>query len=82
MAKINYTDHLDDLLERLMAEDIDGDELQKTLKVAKVVTDIAKVKVDEKKLRIEQFKALSDAGFVPLEIADDLKKQLGFKLIE
>ena len=82
MAKINYSDHLDDLLERLMAEDIDGDELQKNLKVAKVVTDIAKVKVDEKKLKIEQFKALSDAGFVPLEIADDLKKQLGFKLIE
>ena len=84
MSKLNYNDHLDDLMERLMSEDISEEDMTKTLKIAKAVTDIAKIKMDEKKLKVDQFNALKNAGFVPMDLADDLGKSLGLqkKLID
>ena len=75
MSKLNYNDHLDDLMERLMSEDISEEDMTKTLKIAKAVTDIAKIKMDEKKLKVDQFNALKNAGFVPVAIVTG--KQIG-----
>lgn len=84
MSKINYNDHLDDLIDRLMSEDLTDEDLTKTLKISKAVSEIAKIKVDEKRVKVEQFTALKNAGFVPLGLADDLQKSVGIeqKMVE
>lgn len=72
MAKISIDDHMDDLLERLMSEDISAEDLEKTVKISKVVTGIAKVKLDQEKNKMEMFNSLYNAGFVPTELSNEL----------
>lgn len=83
MAKIYYTDHLDDLMERIMSEDITPEELEKTIKMTKVVLEIGKTKLDKEKLeidrgrlKVEQFNALKSGGFIPQQLANDFKQSL------
>lgn len=78
--KIELNDHLDDMIDRLMAEDISNDELEKVTKIAKSLTEIAKIKlaaesqmIESKKLKLDTFKTLHTAGYVPKELSMELK---------
>lgn len=78
--KIELNDHLDDMIDRLMSEDISNDELEKITKIARSLTEIAKIKlsaesqiIESKKLQLDTFKTLHSSGYVAKELATELK---------
>jgi len=75
MAKLHFTDHLDDMMERLMNEDLSGDNLKNEIDRAKALAQLTAQKINHDKNIINAVKIVSDGS----ASKDDLK---GFLKIE
>lgn len=64
MAKIHYTERLDEILDDLFNENLSNEEFEKLSKKAKIVTDIAKVKVAHDSNRINAFTFMAEQGYI------------------
>jgi len=73
MGKISYNDHLDDMMERLMDEDISEQELELEIKRAKALCLIAEKKIAHEKNVINAVRVMSD-GLID---KSDLKLVIG-----
>lgn len=62
MAKVKYTDHLDDLLERFMNEDLSDKELEKLVKQAKAIVPVAKILLQAEKIKVDATVRLIEKG--------------------
>lgn len=67
MSKINFNDHLDDMMERLMNEDLKPEELELELKRSKALCQIADRKIEHNKTSLIALKMVSNG---------DIKKDL------
>ncbi|HAH55578.1 MAG TPA: hypothetical protein DCM02_09955 [Flavobacterium sp.] len=74
MSKITYTDHLDDMIERLMNEDISKEQLEIEVTRCKSVCQIVNIKIADKKITLQAMKMLSngdiDKKFIPKEFSE------------
>lgn len=62
MTKLNFNDHLDDMMERLMEEDITPQDLEKEVKRAKALCQLAdrKIKHNETVIKAAQLISSGD----------------------
>ena len=74
MSKITYSDHLDDMMERLMDEDISPEQLQMEISRSKALCNIADKKIADKKIQFNMMIAVSsgkiDDRFIPAEFSE------------
>ena len=50
MSKLNFNDHLDDMMQRLMDESLTSEQLELELKRSKALCQIADKKIEDKKV--------------------------------
>ncbi|KUJ54017.1 hypothetical protein [Chryseobacterium aquaticum] len=78
MSKLTFNDHLDDMMERLMNEDLSSDQLEIELKRGKALCQIADKKIQDKKVALQFVQAISSGQIsekmIPLVFADDFRK--------
>lgn len=78
MSKISFSDHLDDMLDRLMNEDLSDADLEKEIKRSRAVAKIVQQKINDKKLSLDFVKAISggiiDEKLIPEVFIEDLNK--------
>lgn len=78
MSKISFSDHLDDMLDRLMNEDLSDKDLEKEIKRSRAVAKIVQQKINDKKLSLDFVKAISggiiDEKLIPGVFIEDLNK--------
>ena len=71
MSKLNFNDHLDDMMERLMNEDISQEQLEIEVKRSKALCQIADKKIADRKIMLQAMKMVSngdiDKKFIPKE---------------
>lgn len=70
MSKISFNDHLDDMMERLMSEDITPEQLEKEVKRSKALCQVADRKIEHNKTVIMALKLVS-AGEVKKDMLND-----------
>lgn len=77
MSKINFNDHLDDMMERLMNEDITAEQLELEIKRSKAICQVVEKKIESQKVLVDVMVALSsgdiEKDFIPAEFSN-LKK--------
>lgn len=78
MSKLTFNDHLDDMMERLMNEDLSSDQLELELKRSKALCQIADKKIEDKKVALEFVQAISSGEIsekmIPVVFVDDFKR--------
>jgi hypothetical protein len=78
MSKLTFNDHLDDMMERLMNEDLKSEELDLEIKRSKAMVQIATAKIEDKKIGLEFIRLVSqgelNANIIPATFAEDYKK--------
>lgn len=62
MAKVKYTDHLDDLLERFMDEKLTDKQLEKLVTQAKAIVPVAKILLQADKIKVDATVRLIERG--------------------
>ena len=71
MSKLSFNDHLDDMMERLMSEDISKEQLEIEVKRSKALCQIADKKIEDRKIMLQAMKMVSngdiDKKFIPIE---------------
>lgn len=76
--KVTFNDHLDDMMERLMAEDLKPEELENEIKRSKALCQIAAQKIEDKKTELQFVKVLSQGmineKFIPTSFTPILKQ--------
>lgn len=72
MSKINFNDHLDDMMERLMNEDLTTEELDNEVRRSKARCQIAGKKIENNKLIIQAAKMISNGEIDKKFINDDI----------
>lgn len=72
MSKLNFNDHLDDMMERLMNEDITNEELELEIKRSKAICQIADRKIQNNKTTLLALKMVSDGDIKKEFITNDL----------
>ncbi|WP_395974221.1 hypothetical protein [Chryseobacterium cucumeris] len=65
MSKLTFNDHLDDMMDRLMNEDLKGDELDLEIKRSKAICQIAAAKIEDKKTGLEFIRLMSQGEINP-----------------
>lgn len=70
MSKINFNDHLDDMMDRLMNEDITTNDLEKEVKRSKALCQVADRKIAHNKTVIIALKMVS-AGDIKSELLNE-----------
>lgn len=53
MSKLTFNDHLDDMMERLMNEDLKPEELENEIKRGKALCQLAAAKIEDKKTELK-----------------------------
>lgn len=78
MSKLTFNDHLDDMMERLMNEDISADDLELELKRSKALCQIAEKKIQDKKLALDFAEAVANGRInermIPSVFTDEYKQ--------
>lgn len=73
MSKIELNDHLDDMMERLMNEDLSPDELKLEVERSKALCNLADKKLTDKKIMADVMIAIGDGKvdgrFIPNEFS-------------
>lgn len=80
MAKLTLNDHLDDMMERLMSEDINSEDLEIEIKRAEALCSVAAMKIEDKKVGVQFVRYMSQGEISPSMIPASLvenQKQLG-----
>jgi hypothetical protein len=72
MSKINFNDHLDDMMERLMNEDLTTEQLENEVRRSKALCQIADKKIENNKLIIQAAKMLSNGDIDKKFISEDI----------
>jgi hypothetical protein len=72
MSKINFNDHLDDMMERLMNEDLTTEQLENEVRRSKALCQIADKKIENNKLIIQAAKMLSNGDIDKKFINEDI----------
>lgn len=72
MAKITLNDHLDDMMERLMSEDISSENLEKEIKRAEALCNVAAMKIEDKKVGVQFVRYMSQGQISPNMIPTSL----------
>jgi len=73
MSKVNFNDHLDDMMERLMNEDLTIEQLEIEVKRSKALCQIADKKIENNKLIIQAAKMLTDGDIDKRYISGDVE---------
>lgn len=73
MSKINFNDHLDDMMERLMSEDLTTEQLENEVRRSKAICHIASIKIENNKLMIQAAKMLTDGDIDKRYISGDVE---------
>lgn len=76
MAKVNFNDHLDDMMQRLMDENLTPDQLELELKRSKALCQIADKKIEDKKVTVMALEAVGNMDFEKGIIPEPLKNLL------
>lgn len=80
MAKLTLNDHLDDMMERLMSEDLCETDLDIEIKRAEALCNVAAMKIEDKKVGVQFVRYMSqgqiNANMLPSSLIED-QKQLG-----
>lgn len=76
MSKINFNDHLDDMMERLMDENLSADQLELELKRSKALCQIADKKIEDKKITVMALEAVGNIDFEKNNLPPHLKNLL------
>lgn len=77
MKTLNFNNYLDEIMERLMKEDITTDDLEKEIRISKAVCQIAEKKIADKKINLEAIKLLSNGDIDKAFISNDFKHLIG-----
>ena len=72
MSKVNFNDHLDDMMERLMNEDLTKEQLEIEVKRSKALCQIADKKIENNKLVIQAAKLISNGDIDKKFINEEL----------
>ncbi|MEE6129145.1 hypothetical protein V2E39_17220 [Chryseobacterium arthrosphaerae] len=76
--KINFNDHLDDMMERLMNEDLSSDQLDLEIRRSKALCQIAEKKISDKKMALEFVLVVSkgdiDERMIPVVFGEEFKR--------
>lgn len=74
MSKVTFNDHLDDMMERLMNEDLSPEQLDMEIKRSKAVCQVAEKKIADRKVLADVMTALSsgdiNSKFLPSEFGE------------
>jgi hypothetical protein len=73
MSKINFNEHLDDMMERLMNEDITPEELELEIKRAKAICEIADRKIEHNKTVVLAARLISNGDVRSEVLGADLQ---------
>lgn len=76
MAKITFNDHLDDMMQRLMNDDLTADQLELELKRSKALCQIADKKIEDKKVTVSALEAVGNIDFEKNNLPPHLKNLL------
>ncbi len=76
MAKVNFNDHLDDMMQRLMDENLTPDQLELELKRSKALCQIADKKIEDKKVTVMALEAVGNMDFEKGIIPEPIKNLL------
>lgn len=78
MSNLTFNDHLDDMMERLMNEDLSSEQLEIELKRSKALCQIADKKIQDKKIALEFVEAVSQGqineNLIPLALVENYKQ--------
>ena len=80
MAKLTLNDHLDDMMERLMSEDLCETDLDIEIKRAEALCNVAAMKIEDKKVGLQFVRYMSQGqisqNMIPAALVEN-QKQLG-----
>jgi|GEM_PF-3798432 len=78
MSTLTFNDHLDDMMERLMNEDLSSEQLELELKRSKALCQIADKKIQDKKIALEFVEAVSQGqineNLIPLALVENYRQ--------
>ena len=78
MKRVTFDDHLDDMLERLMNENLSEEELDIEIKRSRAMSKIIDHKIEDKRISLEFVKAVSNGlineKMIPGVFVEDFKK--------
>ena len=78
MPKLTFNDHIDDMMERLMNEDLKPDELDHEIKRGKALCQLAATKIEDKKTELKFIELVSNGDlnekFIPVSFLPTMKK--------
>ena len=78
MSNVTFNDHLDDMMERLMNEDLSPEDLDKEIKRSKALCQIADKKIEDKKFALDFAKAFSEGdineNMIPTILTENLRQ--------
>ena len=78
MSKLTFNDHLDDMMERLMNEDLKPEELENEIKRGKALCQLAAAKIEDKKTELKFVELMSQGSinekFIPTSFTPMLKQ--------
>ena len=76
MGNITFNDHLDDMMQRLMKDDLTAEELELELKRSKALCQIADKKIEDKKVTVMALEAVGNIDFEKNNLPQSLKNIL------
>ena len=76
MAKINFNDHIDDMMERLMNEDLSAEDLDKEIKRSKALCLLAEKKIEDRKVAVMAMQVVGNVDFDRSAIPTGIKNYL------
>ena len=65
MSKLTFNDHLDDMMERLMNEDLKPEELENEIKRGKALCQLAAAKIEDKKTELKFVELITQGQINP-----------------
>lgn len=78
MSKITFNDHLDDMMERLMSEDLQPGDLDLEIRRSKALCQIAAAKIEDKKAGLEFVRLMSQGeikpNFIPVSFSEEYRR--------
>lgn len=77
MPKLTFNDHIDDMMERLMNEDLKPDQLDHEIKRGKALCQLAATKIEDKKTELKFIELVSNGDlnekFIPVSFLPTMK---------
>lgn len=77
MSKVTFNDHLDDMMQRLMNEDLSAVDLDLEIRRSKALCQIAEKKIEDKKIALQFVEAMSSGdineNLIPAVFSSEFK---------